>query len=856
MEHGGKQKVYDFGTWRRGSKKIYYAAHFSDVQHEVERVFEGYRCVLVYNLCKNDSGIPVCSPSTFSSQVTELLINEWRSEPNALIFPLNHMYSYTGFLRGNRLSGASSLKGYDAFLAAALEQARENFQGDDELSFYIGNATKLSGIWGGYDADVRMFEGATVVEPIPYYSKPHSIKSMPKYLRETSPKYKNDFHHTPIEDLITFDGTQVKYPECYNFNFTDCLVAHELDSMNFWAHSKLKQLPFLGNEGPGIRQIFYHTVLVVVKKLTEKELLYQNGSFEHVTDFILKQKGQPQFKQYFVDRMKWLIENWSEKERLVRAPEDTFEDYWFDAECKIVWSCIDMIFQTIAELKLFDLVEELVDKMIKSRYGCKVGHSKGSFFSCIGKLPSEVERRVVLKMIAVETQHSGGIFCRIRSDIDAWLNHLELMATRTSEKADFRLFCEAVAEVMKANIAYIEKSDSVIKAIKRYSRLLPIIAQAYPYRLVTLKSVLKACFRWVHFIREFAVAQVAEISLLVDAALPGISKNVITQPDDVKEFIKLLYETKPQFDIGEFTKEVVGIRSSSGDCVQLIELLSKEGLGNTKDLCETALPDFIANVEKKFPSQIMGVLKMSSKIRSNSDVQQIAIDIFKRKAISNAMFLGSPECITLLQKMDEERVADIHSLVLFALPGIIKNVKSMQYKTKSDMITILLKEKMLPELKEFAVAVADNSDGKELESILIACKSHLGDAYLKQEGLQPIIIARAMWLEEQLKEPLLQFTWCMPEAHYLRDPEIEKFLRGPEETFYYHIYDSMKDIKIFIHLFNERRRYQFSAKAAVDRQGSKPRVVIKKTRGLHEEKIATRKKYSEELTQLRGDTGS
>ena len=859
MEHGGKQEIYHFGTERGSSSKgIYYAAHFSDVKHEVKPVSDGYRCVLIYNLCKIDLGSLPSSPCTFSSQITDLLANEWKLEPNALVFPLNHMYSDTGFLRENQLSGASSLKGFDALLASTLRLANEKFKGDDELSFYIGNAKKSTGIVSDFFTGPEMFEDDAGMEPIPYYSKPNSVDCKPKYLRERSLKYNNDFGRILMDDFLNFEGTPMAYPKCYKLNLDHCLVAHEFDSKRSWANGKTKRVENLENKGPGRKQIFYHMVIVVIKKSTELELLYQNGSLKHVTDFILEQQRSPQFKEFFVDKMKWLVKNWSEKESLVRAPEDTNEEFFFDTQCGFIWACIDSLFHNIARLKLFDLVEELVDKMIKSPRSCKVGYSEGQFFSCIARLPPEVERRVVLKMIAVQTPCPGEIACMMRkSDIDTWLNHIGLMAMRTSEKADFFRFCKAVGETMQADIAHISDSDAVIKMINKFKRSIPIIMLAFPCRLVTLKSVSATDFPWVHLIRELAASQVVgSISSLVDAALPGISINVDTQPEDVTEFIKLLRKTKPHFDTDGFAKEVVRRRSSSIDFVELIELLCEEGLGNIDDLFNSALPAFIDNVEKMSSYQIVKVLSVLKEVSSSSDISKLAVDVMERKAASNPKFLGTRDCIRFFKVIATEKIAEIDILVKTALPGIINNIDSMEYAEKVDLIKLLLEERMQPELKEFAVAVADEMDGKELGSILGACKNHLGDAYLNQKGLQPFIIARAMWLEGQLKNPL-EFTWCMPEARYYGHPEIERFLRGPEETFYYHIYDSMKDIRPFVQAFNDRRGYQmFSAEATVDRQGSKPFVVITKNRGLYDEKIATRNKYSEELAIIRDDTSS
>ena len=95
VQHDDMKSVYDFhstGSWSsKYSGKLFYAAHFLDVKHKVETVTKGHRCVLVYKLCWNDSNSTRYLPSTFSSEIKNLLLNEWQLCPEILVFPLNQI---------------------------------------------------------------------------------------------------------------------------------------------------------------------------------------------------------------------------------------------------------------------------------------------------------------------------------------------------------------------------------------------------------------------------------------------------------------------------------------------------------------------------------------------------------------------------------------------------------------------------------------------------------------------------------------------------------------------------------------------------------------------------------------------
>ena len=901
VKHCGTQKIHDFGEAAgECSKHVYYAAHFSDVWHEVRKVTSGYRCALVYNLCKSSIfNEPPCSPSKLSSQITNLLLNEWENEPKALVFPLNHMYSYKGFARDliglysrveneqwrsstrigrerNCISGLSSLKGFDALLAAAIKLASKAFEGGDGLSLYIGNAEHSTGVKNIYLPHELLIHKYNQERPsMPYHSRnPTACK--PKYLRERSLEYNDDFSDIPMFDAITFDGTVVKYTECFSLNYEDCLVAHNFDSKLFWGQGKTEPVGYLGNTGPGIREVFHRTVIIAIRKSTEKELVRQNGSLQHVADYILTKRNLPAFEQNFIDEMRWLIENWNDKVSLVRAPDLTFDEFADTVEAKIIWDYIDKIFKTICDLvviyckpgplrqcfgdleteqNVIGIFEGLVDKMATSPVSCKLQFSKGDFYLCAMELPLEIAKRALLKIIGVDTMECE-CFLFQQSDIYVWFICLEAMGMWHIRKGDFLSFCHDIAQVMQADIASIESSDTIIEIIARFKRSLPTIMLALPYRFVALKSASKKNFgAWVHLIKELSALKIANTTALVEAALPGMRKNDGTRPEDVVEFIKLLQETKSKVDIGEFINDVVKAKSLKYDCIKLIKLLSERGLGDINLLYDVAIPgliDYSTDCPVRYVKETFQVLK---EIKSISDVQQIAIDFVKKMAIHKPSKWHRWGFIDLVTMLATEGVAETHTLVQSALSDLRENIESMEDSDVIEVIGILVKGKLNVEVKEFAAAIAEQMSGERLGYVVSECKNDLGDAFLKQEEFLPMITARVRWLEEQLS-CRQEFSWCMPDAIYHKHPEIEKLLQGPEEILHYEIYDEIKDIRRFVKDFNLNKRSEaFSAEASIGKANGEymPCAVIKKNRQWYEAKVARMQKYSEELAELKGD---
>ena len=137
----GKDYHFDFGNKEGDSEfSIYYAAHYADVHHQVEKIVDGSRLVLIYNLVQPEKERKLSanhhkqllkSTTDMVMPIINLLIQEQHS------FLLQHEYteqslSDLGFL---------ATKGQDRDLLTALVAINDNLPLEKKLSFMISRVS-------------------------------------------------------------------------------------------------------------------------------------------------------------------------------------------------------------------------------------------------------------------------------------------------------------------------------------------------------------------------------------------------------------------------------------------------------------------------------------------------------------------------------------------------------------------------------------------------------------------------------------------------------------------------------------------------------------------------------------------
>ena len=886
------ENAYDFQSRNTSrskySKKLYYAAHFSDVMHKAEAVTKGHRCVLIYNLCWNDFNATRYSPTTLSSKIKSLLLNEWNCDPEILVFPLDHMYSETGITNWKsdveRLGGSSSLKGFDAMLATALKEVNEHFEEDEKLSFYISNAKRETiperlpepeVCWSeilnarsfrirhnsygqichdnfddfGYsdynDYDYNDYDD--VDDNVPYYGFNYGennyqwknqdrkeFKNLiygkkeekPKYLRDKSSRYAGDFANVPIVYTQTFDGRVVLYPECSMLNLERCLVAHEFDSEKFWSQYRKTISADTGNEGMGTCQIFHHALILAVKKSKEEGMVYEKGKLEHIVDYVFQKRKDPLFKERLTAKVQWLVDNWK---TMIGKTEISVHD------------SVDKMLHIIVDLQLCDLFNEFIDKATSTSLLYEVIDSKGGFLACILQFPMKVIKRILLKIFSAQTRVGYFSYSSEKSNLFACLQYLEKFAKSFSQKDDFNTFCEDIAKSITVDIVAIKSASNVVVIAKKFEQSLPIIVKALPYRLIEIKSKFSSphiSTPWVHFIKELADANLANISKLVDVALPGMEENKHTAPEDVVKFINLLKETKPQFDVSKFIEEQVALKSTEIGCIDLLKSLKSAWLGNAKILADIAfcgVKENVANAVKRNNDfgKVTEFLSFMKDVKSSSDIKLLVDDLVKKKSSPRDSYeWWSCNCLELIRCLVKAKLATLIPCIRIALPGMKESVGWMKVSDLMCVINALLVKGFVTEVKEFTCAISAKCTPYVIKNVLLECEKKWGKEHMKKEELMPIVNARIKWLEVQMQSS----PWCMPEAEFSEHPKIQK----ADE---------------FVSEFNSRKRgfgivKKYTAYAEVNKD-SQVSVKLVKTKKYYNERAATISKYAQECEELK-----
>lgn len=147
VRHAGNEKVIEMD----GERSAYcckYAAHYSDCEHEVSEITGGYRLALVYSLCWTARSTPPSADTGPAKvrKVAKILPTICTGDRNLFAWFLSHKYSESG-LSG---SGIHALKGVDAAVARALQQANEFLPVEQQYEFYIAEINRVLQQFGDF----------------------------------------------------------------------------------------------------------------------------------------------------------------------------------------------------------------------------------------------------------------------------------------------------------------------------------------------------------------------------------------------------------------------------------------------------------------------------------------------------------------------------------------------------------------------------------------------------------------------------------------------------------------------------------------------------------------------------------
>jgi len=182
VRHAGAEKAFDLDG-QTSSYMLQYAAFYTDCEHEIEPLKDGFRVALVYNLLLANAKASVAAPeySKQTAAVSAALARLFEDEAmERVAIGLQHEYSEAG-LAPSRLKGADRPR-FHALAQAAAERDYEcslalmtHYQvGEAEEDSLYGRASRgrgRRGWWGGWsgdwddlDVDDEDLEGVEIAE--------------------------------------------------------------------------------------------------------------------------------------------------------------------------------------------------------------------------------------------------------------------------------------------------------------------------------------------------------------------------------------------------------------------------------------------------------------------------------------------------------------------------------------------------------------------------------------------------------------------------------------------------------------------------------------------------------------------
>lgn len=241
-----EKKSYNFGSLNGDSSKfVHYAAHYADLEHEVEPIKSGYRVCLIYSLCLvNANTNPLNVPKTVIEGMKSTLnvMNEYSYDMAIL---LDH--KYTG--RSIETTGIKALKGVDNDRFRLLNSANEKLPEDKQVVFYIAHANLV--------IDTYEITG--------YYEEIEEFGYRPR----RKPKWEENERSVSIETIYDLKGAKKFENTTVDLEFFDTFIHPgrrddaDLNSSKAWGKEFDEDIHgWAGNEGMN-RTLTYHKFLLV-----------------------------------------------------------------------------------------------------------------------------------------------------------------------------------------------------------------------------------------------------------------------------------------------------------------------------------------------------------------------------------------------------------------------------------------------------------------------------------------------------------------------------------------------------------------------------------------------------------------
>ncbi|KAL6061599.1 Fe2OG dioxygenase domain-containing protein [Balamuthia mandrillaris] len=271
VRHGGSSHKYDFGeSTGKAAFQCHYAAHYADVEHEVEPVTSGHRLAVVYNLVWTNPNVLVPTSQAFQSNVqafAEVLRGPWNTVPNGLVVMLlEHLYTYSG-LRGR---GIKALKGKDRVLASTIHAANALLEPQHRVSLFVITV-----------------DHTTHYEPRGYYGSWDSEDE------EEEDDYDDDSGNWEVletEEIIewySMVGKRVKFNDVKINWKKDVAAAKALSEKHVFSFKgdTFKE-GYTGNAGPSKSTTYHRSALVMWPEATELQLKMTHGGLYSAAAYV------------------------------------------------------------------------------------------------------------------------------------------------------------------------------------------------------------------------------------------------------------------------------------------------------------------------------------------------------------------------------------------------------------------------------------------------------------------------------------------------------------------------------------------------------------------------------------------
>ncbi|KAL6076431.1 Retrotransposon-like protein 1 [Balamuthia mandrillaris] len=368
VRRGGRTYSHDFGASNNSSNNdcgstarqapqycCYYAAHYADVEHEVEPITSGHRLAVVYNFIWTDPQLPAPSGKDFVDSVIHwaMVLRAWgkkRDVPNGrMVFLLEHLYTEEGLLG----KGVLALKGKDRALVSAICSANrllleEGFC-QEEVSIYVISVDYT-----------RRFEGSGYSNR--YYDS--SDEDSDDY----SPSYWEECDREEIIHWYSILGVPVQFPGL-TIDWKNDVAAPkykiEDEEAIFCFKGETLKEGYTGNAGHTKKITYHRTALVIWPQALEYKIRMAHGGVYNAASFVCNNDDGREEQLREVDQVLELWAN-SPKESIPRANRFTNDDEATAEGAAQLLKCISSD-DTARMQRILELTKEAVLPSIKSK---------------------------------------------------------------------------------------------------------------------------------------------------------------------------------------------------------------------------------------------------------------------------------------------------------------------------------------------------------------------------------------------------------------------------------------------------------------------------------------------------------